>query len=139
MERCIDPAVVEMPLPRRAWQAVVVVAETDEQRRKRRHQRALFDGVAGLYDASRRAYPHEIVEFMVATAALRGGSAVLEVGCGTGQLTEQLAPHGFDLTAIDIGASMIAAARRRLGGRAVSFQVVSFEDLGANFFSGEMV
>ena len=56
---------------------------------------------------------------------------MLEVGCGTGQLTEQLAPHGFDLTAIDIGASMIAAARRRLGGRAVSFQVVSFEDLGA--------
>ena len=82
---------------------------------------------------------HEIVEFMVATAALRGGSAVLEVGCGTGQLTEQLAPHGFDLTAIDIGASMIAAARRRLDGRAVSFQVVSFEDFGASDTSFDLV
>ncbi len=41
-------------------------------------------------------------------AALDGGSAVLEVGCGTDQLTEQLAPYAFDLTAIDLGPSMIS-------------------------------
>lgn len=65
------------------------------------------------------------------TAGLGPGAAVLEVGCGTGQLTEQLAWSGFRLTAIDIGASMIAAARRRLTDAEVSFQVTSFEDLDA--------
>jgi ubiquinone/menaquinone biosynthesis C-methylase UbiE len=106
-------------------------AETEPERSKRRHQRTLFDGVAGLYEASRLSYPGEIVEFAVATAGLVAGSAVLEVGCGTGQLTEPLAGFGFSLTAIDIGRSMIATARQRLDGRAVSFQVVSFEDFAA--------
>jgi ubiquinone/menaquinone biosynthesis C-methylase UbiE len=116
-----------------------MVAETEEQRRKRHHQRALFDGVADLYDECRRAYPHEIVNFMVATAGLQAGSAVLEVGCGTGQLTEQLACFGFDLTAIDIGPSMIDAVRRRLGGRGVSFQVAAFEDFDAPEASFDLI
>jgi 2-polyprenyl-3-methyl-5-hydroxy-6-metoxy-1,4-benzoquinol methylase len=89
-------------------------AETGQQRSKRRHQRTLFDGVVQLYDASRLGYPSDIVAFVVTTAAATSGSTVLEVGCGTGQLTERLACFGFQLTAIDIGPSMIAAARRRL-------------------------
>ena len=88
--------------------------ETEQQRSKRRHQRTLFDGAAQLYEASRLGYPGDIVTFAVATAALGAGSAVLEVGCGTGQLTERLARFGFRLTAIDLGPSLIAAARRRL-------------------------
>ena len=80
-----------------------MAAESEEGRRKRRHQRTLFDDAAELYDASRRGYPEEIVEFMVATAGLEAGSAVLEVGCGTGQLTEQLARDDFTVTAIDRG------------------------------------
>jgi SAM-dependent methyltransferase len=106
-------------------------AETTRERTKRRHQRALFDSVADIYDACRPGYPPDIVEFLFTTAALGAGSAILEVGCGTGQLTERLSRSGFNLTAIDIGASMIAAAQRRLKGSAVSFQVTSFEDVAA--------
>ena len=73
------------------------------------------------------------------TAAVGPGSAVLEVGCGTGQLTESLARYGFRLTAIDIGPSMIAAARRRLDGPAVSFQVSSFEDFAAAEASFDLI
>jgi len=105
--------------------------ETEPKRGKRRHQRTLFDGVAQLYDASRLGYPADIVEFIVATAGVGTGSTVLEVGCGTGQLTEGLARFGFDLTAIDLGPSMIAHARRRLVGAAISLQVASFEDFAA--------
>lgn len=79
------------------------------------------------------------MEFVLTTAALRTGSAVLEVGCGTGQLTESLAGYGFTVTAIDIGPSMIAAAQRRLAGSAVSFQVVSFEDLTAAEASFDLI
>jgi ubiquinone/menaquinone biosynthesis C-methylase UbiE len=120
-------------------QAVLMAVESEERRRKRRHQRTLFDGVAELYDASRRGYPKEIVEFMVATAGLQTGGAVLEVGCGTGQLTEQLSRYDLTVTAIDIGPSMIAAARRRLGWSAVRFEVVSFEDFEAAEASFDLV
>jgi SAM-dependent methyltransferase len=116
-----------------------VEAETEQERSNRHYQRTLFDGVAQLYQASRRGYPAHIVEFVVTTAALRVGSAVLEVGCGTGQLTEGLACYGFNLTAIDIGPSMIAAARRRLDGSAVLFQVGSFEDFAAAEASFDLI
>jgi ubiquinone/menaquinone biosynthesis C-methylase UbiE len=116
-----------------------MAAETEQERSKRRHQRTLFDSVAQLYEASRPGYPSDIVEFAVATAAVGAGSEVLEVGCGTGQLTQNLACYGFRLTAIDIGPSMITAARRRLDGPSLSFQVSSFEDFAAADASFDLI
>ena len=68
----------------------MVIVETPEQRRTREPQRLLFDEVAGRYDATRRLYPAEIGESVVANAAIGPGGAVLEIGCGTGQFTQQL-------------------------------------------------
>jgi ubiquinone/menaquinone biosynthesis C-methylase UbiE len=116
-----------------------MTGEPAEARGKRLRQRALFDGAAQLYDASRRGYPPELVEFMVATAGLHPGSAVLEVGCGTGQLTEQLVAYSFDLTAVDIGASMTSLARRRAGSATVRFQVAAFEELCAPAASFDLI
>lgn len=116
-----------------------MTAETEFQRDRRRYQRTLFDGVADLYDASRLTYPTEMVDFVVTTAGLDADSAVLEVGCGTGQLTEQLAGFDFALTAIDIGPSMVAAARRRVGDHGVSYQVTAFEDLVAPDHSFDLI
>jgi ubiquinone/menaquinone biosynthesis C-methylase UbiE len=113
--------------------------ESERDQAKRRHQRTLFDHIAERYEASRPGYPSRVVEFVITTAGLGPGTAVLEIGCGTGQLTEQLAGHGFHLTAIDIGPSMVAAARRRLAGAEVSFQVTSFEDLVAADGSFDLV
>lgn len=113
--------------------------ETAHQRGKRHHQRTLFDGVAQLYADSRRGYPAELVDFAVTAAGLGAGSTVLEVGCGPGQLTEHLVRYRFNVTAIDIGPAMIAAARRRLAGSAVSFQVTSFEDFAAPEASCDLV
>jgi ubiquinone/menaquinone biosynthesis C-methylase UbiE len=118
---------------------VAVGAETERQRSRRRHQRTLFDGAAQLYDACRLGYPREIVEFLVTTASIGAGSTVLEVGCGTGQLTDRLARSGFNLTAIDIGPSMIAAARLRLATTDVSFQVTPFEELAASEASFDLI
>ncbi len=133
---------VGVPVVRQAGRLVcqaVPVTESGAQRDKRHDQRTLFDRVAALYDATRRGYPQEVVEFMVSTASVRPGSAVLEVGCGTGQLTEQLAPYELAVTAIDIGPSMIAAARRRVRGSDVQFEVAAFEDFQAAESSFELV
>lgn len=106
----------------------MVTAETPEQRRTREHRRVLFDGVAGRYDATRQGYPPEIADAVVANAAIGPGAAVLEIGCGTGQFTRELAGRALDLTAIDIGAAMVAAARRNVADAAARFEVCSFED-----------
>jgi ubiquinone/menaquinone biosynthesis C-methylase UbiE len=106
----------------------VEVAETGNQRRKREQQRGLFDGVAELYDATRQSYPAEIVDAILTTAAIGPGAAVLEIGCGTGQLTRQLAGRGLNVTAIDIGPAMAAAARRTVSDPMVRFQISAFED-----------
>jgi ubiquinone/menaquinone biosynthesis C-methylase UbiE len=121
-----------------SWK-LVLEAETEQERGRRHHQRTLFDGVAQLYADSRRGYPAELVDFVVTTAGLRAGRTVLEVGCGPGQLTEHLARYGFSVTAIDIGPSMIAAARNRLAGSAVSFQATSFEDFAAAEASFDLI
>ena len=111
---------------------LVVTAETDEQRTQREQRRVLFGGVAELYDATRQSYPAEIVEAIFATAAVGGGAAVLEIGCGTGQLTRQVAGRGLKVTAIDISGAMIAAARRNVADRMVWFQACSFEDFAGS-------
>jgi ubiquinone/menaquinone biosynthesis C-methylase UbiE len=105
-----------------------VTAETQEQRRAREHRRVLFDSVAGRYDATRQGYPAEIVDTVVANAAIGPGASVLEIGCGTGQLTRQLAGRALSLTAIDIGAAMVEAAERNVADAKARFQVCSFED-----------
>ena len=114
-------------------------AESERERSKRHYQRVLFDGIADRYEISRPGYPAHVVEFITATAGLGPGATVLEIGCGTGQLTERLARPEFRLTAIDIGPSMIAATRRRLAEADVSLQVTSFEDLDAADASFDLI
>jgi ubiquinone/menaquinone biosynthesis C-methylase UbiE len=106
----------------------VVTGETPEQRGTREQRRVLFDGVAGLYDATRQGYPAEIVDAVMTNAAIGPGATVLEIGCGTGQFTRHLAGRALSLTAIDIGAAMVRAARRKIVDATVRFEVCSFED-----------
>ena len=107
---------------------MVVTAETDEQRRTREERRCLFDGIADLYDATRQGYPAEIVDAVCASSGIGPGAGVLEIGCGTGQLTRELAARALNLTAIDIGAAMVDADRGNVTDPMARFQTTSFED-----------
>lgn len=108
-----------------------VTEETEEERGKRRRQRLLFDGIAANYDATRHGYDSEVVDVVFATAELKPGDPVLEVGCGTGQLTVALAQRGVALAAIDIGPTMIRLATRRVAPYEVHLRTCAYEDLDA--------
>jgi ubiquinone/menaquinone biosynthesis C-methylase UbiE len=114
-------------------------AESEPDRIKRHQQRALFDGIAARYTRSRPGYPARIVEFAVTTAGLGPDAPVLEIGCGTGQLTGRLAYSGYRLIAIDVGSAMVTAARERLVGAEAEFWVTSFEDLNAPDASFDLI
>src|SRR5262245_5172013 len=91
---------------------------------------AVFDGIADAYDARRSGYPSEIVAAAVEIAGLVPGSHVVEVGAGTGKLTEELVSHGLCIDAVDPGANMIEHARRRVrDSELVRFHHSRFEDV----------
>jgi SAM-dependent methyltransferase len=90
----------------------------------------VFDQVAEAYDEVRPGYPSVLVDIAVERGGLAGGSRVLEVGCGTGKLTELLVARRLLVDAVDPGENMIAAARRRVGATdAVRFHIGRFEDV----------
>lgn len=108
--------------------AAAIDADSDAARLRR--QSALsFDTVAAAYDRSRPGYPPELVTYACVTAGLDPGDPVVEVGCGTGQLTRALVERGLRVTAIEPGANLLALARERCrGGGEVDFVHATFED-----------
>lgn len=88
-----------------------------------------FDSIASEYDRVRPSYPAALVDAACDRARLGPGSRVLEIGCGTGQLTEMLVARGLDIDAVDPGAQLIEGARRRVGDGAVRFHLGRFEDV----------
>jgi ubiquinone/menaquinone biosynthesis C-methylase UbiE len=90
----------------------------------------VFDGIAEAYDARRSGYPSEIVAAAVELAGLGAGSRVVEVGSGTGKLTEELVARGLRVDAVDPGPNMIEIARRRVKeSDLVRFHLGRFEDV----------
>jgi SAM-dependent methyltransferase len=89
----------------------------------------VFDEIAAEYDRHRPAYPDELVDRACQVAGIGSGDRVLEIGCGTGQLTRSLAARGLHVTALEPGTSLIALARQNLeGAGAVEFVNAQFED-----------
>jgi trans-aconitate 2-methyltransferase len=75
---------------------------------------------AHTYDASSEPQQAWASEVLVRLEGIAPDATVLDVGCGTGRVTEallELVPRGRVL-AFDASADMVAVARRRLGGRA---------------------
>lgn len=89
----------------------------------------VFDEIAAEYDRHRPAYPGELVDQACQVAGIGLGDHVLEVGCGTGQLTRSLLARGLHVTALEPGLSLIALARQNLEGAGpVEFVPARFED-----------
>ncbi|MCW3099984.1 MAG: SAM-dependent methyltransferase [Chthonomonadaceae bacterium] len=77
-------------------------------------RRESFDGVAELYEKARPGYPQMLVDDLVELTGVGKGHRVLEIGCGTGQLTVPLAEREVTLVAVELGAHLAEVARRKL-------------------------
>jgi SAM-dependent methyltransferase len=76
----------------------------------------VFDRMAAEYDRHRPTYPEQLIDRACQLAGLQAGDDVLEVGCGTGQLTGALMARGLRVTAIEPGAQLAGLAQQRLRG-----------------------
>jgi SAM-dependent methyltransferase len=69
-----------------------------------------FGPVADAYDRARPSYPVEAVSWLTGA----GSSVVLELGAGTGKLTEMLHGNGHDVLATDPLAAMLGVLAQQL-------------------------
>ena len=94
----------------------------------RRHGEA-FDEVAADYDRSRPTYPGGLIDRAYRIAGLARGDRVLEIGCGSGQLTRDLVARGLRVTAVEPGSRLASLAARNLEGTGrVELVNARFED-----------
>jgi ubiquinone/menaquinone biosynthesis C-methylase UbiE len=82
-----------------------------------------FGGVADAYDRGRPSYPREAVRWLLGD----NPKTVLELGAGTGKLTEVLVAQGHDVHATDPDAEMLRILEGHLPG--VVTAVASAEDI----------
>jgi SAM-dependent methyltransferase len=79
-----------------------------------RGDRALFDRSAADYDAVRPGYPRELIKDLLRLSGVPESGAILEVGCGTGQLTVPLAERGYAITAVELSHALSLLAATNL-------------------------
>ena len=76
-------------------------------------RRLTFDQVVEIYDRARPSYPDGLVARLF--GALPASPHVLEMGPGTGQLTEQLLRYGAQVTAVELGPNLARLLESKLG------------------------
>jgi len=72
-----------------------------------------FDGHAPVYnDNPFTSNTVTEVDFLIEELQLPEGSSILDVGCGTGRHSIELAKRAFTMTGVDISSGMLATARK---------------------------
>jgi ubiquinone/menaquinone biosynthesis C-methylase UbiE len=98
-------------------------AEHDERRlksvlaRRRSKSEEFFASASGEWDRVREELFGESFQWHALLTLLGRNLVVGDLGCGTGKLTELVAPHVRQVIAVDGSPDMLQAARRRVRGR----------------------
>lgn len=88
-----------------------------------------FDALAGSWDLHETHTQSEIYEFLKEHAGLERGMRVLDLGCGTGIISESLYRiTGQKVTAVDVSPKMIETAKSTRNPNSADFLVRDFYD-----------
>ncbi len=118
----LDPAARRLWALLREQTAGSGLADQDDQRlqsvlaERRSRSQEFFSSSAGQWDRLRTEMYGERFERMALAGLLDDDWTVGDLGCGTGQWSEVLAPFVRHVIAIDSSTAMLKAARQRLGG-----------------------
>ena len=89
-----------------------------------------FEEVSGRWDVLRTSfYGDEVRDAVLAAARILPENTVLDVGAGTGFLTESAAKIARKVIALDFSDAMMSEARAKLGGRNVEFKIGDVEQI----------
>lgn len=93
-------------------------------------RQASFNEAPEVYAQHRPGYPEAALAEIVHFAGVRPGDAVLEIGCGPGQVTLPMARRGLRVHAVEFGDQMaqLVQARAAQEGLEVRVDVGRFED-----------
>jgi ArsR family transcriptional regulator len=115
------------PSARGLWQVVrqqvagSPAAQRDAERlrdvlvKRRAGSEAFFESAAGQWDRLRTTLFGARTELLALTCLLDPSWVVADLGCGTGHLTQVLAPCVSEVIAVDGSAAMLRSARTRIG------------------------
>ena len=84
-------------------------------REKQGEGEAFFAGAAGEWDRLRSELYGRNFSDIATLALLPPGAVIADLGCGTGQIIDRLAPFVGRVIGVDISPAMLKAATRRLG------------------------
>ncbi len=95
-----------------------------------REVKEYFEQVSSQWDTMRQGfYGEEVREAVLMAARILPDQTVLDVGAGTGFLTEAASRKARKVIALDFSESMIAEARTKLAGKNVEFRIGSAEEI----------
>src|SRR3569833_32276 len=87
---------------------------------------------AELYEAN-HAFVWQLGQGVIDLLDPKPGERILDLGCGTGQLTKQIAERGADIIGVDASPDMIGQARQNFPGIQFSLQDAAEMAFNAEF------
>jgi len=105
-------------------------------------RRDLFRGTAEYYDRYRPGYPQPLIDDLVRRASIREHGSLLDLACGTGQITFAMQAHFDEVCALDQEPEMaefVHSKAIRAGLRHVRCVTASAEDLEVSEASVELI
>ena len=75
--------------------------------------KAEYDGIAGVFDETRRPIDDETLKGLASMMSARGCRSVLEIGIGTGRVAAPLMKAGLETSGVDISRQMMERARSK--------------------------
>lgn len=115
-----------MPPARWFWGRLASVDTSEERDRQAarplaRERSRLFDEQAEVYDRFRPTHPDAVIDELL--GPVPAGLDVLDVGCGTGIASRQMAQRGAKVLGVELGPRMAEIAR----GHGVEVEIAAFE------------